>query len=229
MAENITKRNADVVFCIDGTGSMVPVIENVKEGAVRFHQDLINALVDIGSDIDSVRVRVIVFRDYEDDGKDSMVESPFFELPLDNDLFRSWLDGITASGGGDAPENGLESLYYAFKSDWNVGAKDRQVTVLFTDADALPLKSRASSPDYPEDMVDLDGLINVWNCAVQDPSIKLQKRNKRLVIVAPKGTFYEELAGMLPGSIFKAVESGRGLNDVDFNEIVKLVAASVGR
>ena len=34
-----------------------------------------------------------------------------------------------------------------------------------------------------------------------------------------EGTFYEELAGMLPGSIFKAVESGRGLNDVDFNEI----------
>ena len=46
MADNFfgTKRNIDVVFCIDGTGSMAPCIESVKSNARRFHLEFVSAI-----------------------------------------------------------------------------------------------------------------------------------------------------------------------------------------
>lgn len=228
MADNIfgTKRNIDVVFCIDGTGSMGPCIENVKSNARRFHQEFVAAMTDLGSDIDSMRVKVIVFRDYHDDGEKSMCESSFFELPADSAEFEKYLSDISAYGGGDGPENGLEALYYAMKSDFTTGAKDRQVIVLFSDADALALKARSSEPNYPKDMVDEAGFIETWSCLVQDKGFKLREKNKRLVIFAPDGTKYKELKGKLNRSIFEPVDMAHGLGDIDFKDIIKIIAAS---
>lgn len=228
MADNIfgTKRNIDVVFCIDGTGSMAPCIEAVKGNARRFHQEFVAAMTDLGSDIDSMRVKVIVFRDYHDDGDDAMRESPFYELPADSADFEKYLSDVSAFGGGDGPENGLEALYYAMKSDFTTGSKDRQVIALFTDAEALDLHERASEPGYPSDMVDEAGLIETWSCLSQDKACKLRERNKRLVIFAPDGTKYKELKAKLNRSIFKPVDMAHGLGDIDFKEIISVIAAS---
>ncbi len=228
MTDNIfgTKRNIDVVFCIDGTGSMAPCIESVKSNARRFHLEFVSAMTDLGSDIDSMRVKVIVFRDYHDDGEQAMVESPFFELPTDTADFEKYLADITANGGGDGPENGLEALYYAMKSDFTTAAKDRQVIVLFTDAEALDLKARAGDAGYPKDMVDEAGLIEMWACMAQDPGFKLRERNKRLVMFAPDGTKYKELKSKLNRSVFEPVNMADGLGDIDFKDIIKIIAAS---
>ena len=192
-----TKRNIDVVFCIDGTGSMAPCIENVKANARRFHMEFVNEMTTtMNSEIDSMRVKVIVFRDYKDDGAQAMVESRFFEMPDDQAEFDDFLAGVSAVGGGDNPENGLEALYLAMKSDFTTQPKDRQLIVLFTDADALPLKDpqRTSSPYYPTDMVDMAGFENTWMCISQDSSFKLRDALKRMVVFAPDGTAYSELA-----------------------------------
>lgn len=228
MAENIfgTKRNIDVVFCIDGTGSMAPCIESVKNNARRFYLDFAAAMTDLGSEIDSMRVKVIVFRDYHDDGDESMVESSFFELPADNAEFEKYLSDISANGGGDGPENGLEALYYAMHSDFTTGSKDRQVIVLFTDAEALELKQRAGEANYPADMVDEAGLIETWSCLVQEKGFKLREKNKRLVLFAPDGTKYKTLKSKLNRSIFEPVDMAHGLGDIDFKEIIKIIAAS---
>ena len=228
MADNIfgTKRNIDVVFCIDGTGSMAPCIESVKSNARRFHLEFVSAMTDLGSEIDSMRVKVIVFRDYHDDGEQAMVQSPFFELPTDTAVFEKFLADISANGGGDGPENGLEAMYYAMKSDFTTGAKDRQVIVLFTDAEALDLKQRASEAGYPADMVDEAGLIEMWACMAQDSSFKLRERNKRLVMFAPDGTKYKALKSKLNRSVFEPVNMADGLGDIDFKEIIKIIAAS---
>ncbi len=228
MADNIfgTKRNIDVVFCIDGTGSMAPCIESVKSNARRFHLEFVSAMTDLGSEIDSMRVKVIVFRDYQCDGKNSMVESPFYELPTDNADFEKFLTDISACGGGDGPENGLEALYYAMKSDFTTGSKDRQVIVLFTDAEALALKERAGSAGYPADMVDEAGFMEMWACTAQDASFKLRDRNKRLVMFAPNGTKYQDLKSKLDRSVFAPVNMADGLGDIDFKEIIKIIAAS---
>lgn len=221
-----TKRNVDVVFCIDGTGSMAPCIKSVKGNARRFHLELVSALTDLHSEIDSMRVKVIVFRDYHDDGKEAMEISPFFELPADAADFEKYLANISAHGGGDVSENGLEALYYAMKSDFTTGVKDRQVIVLFTDADALELKQRAGEAGYPEDMVDDKGLVAMWLNASQDKNLKLREANKRLVLFAPKGTKYEEMNNRLNRSVFAPVNMSKGLGDIDFNDIIKIIAAS---
>jgi len=221
-----TKRNIDVVFCIDGTGSMSSCIESVKSNARRFHMEFANAMTDLGSEIDSMRIRVVVFRDYKDEGKEAVTASDFFELPMDEPDFASYMSGVTAFGGGDYPENGLEALYEAMNSDFTTGAKDRQVIVMFTDAEALALKERAGCEGYPADMVDEDGLITAWACASQEKALKLREKNKRLVIFAPAGSKYEELSKKLNRSIFEPVDMGAGLKDIDFKEIIKIIAAS---
>lgn len=230
MADNSigTKRNIDVVFCIDGTGSMAPCIEKVKANARRFHLEFVSAMTDLGSEIDSMRVKIIVFRDYHDEHEQAIVESPFFELPTDMADFEKYLANISASGGGDEPENGLEALYYAMKSDFTTAAKDRQVIVLFTDAEALDLKQRADEAGYPADMVDEAGLVEMWACAAQDPGFKLRERNKRLVMFAPEGTKYKALKAKLNRSIFEPVNMRDGLGDIDFKDIIKIIAASAG-
>lgn len=230
MASNIfgTKRNIDMVFCIDGTGSMIPCIDSVKENARKLHLEFASAMTDLGSEIDSMRIKIIVFRDYKDGPDMAIQESPFYELPSDQAEFESFLSGISACGGDDAPENGLEALYYAMKSDFTTGAKDRQVIVLFTDADALALGERSSLSGYPLDMVDEDGLVSLWtnSGASQDSSIKLREKIKRMVIFAPSGTKYEELKGKLNRSIFSPVDDHAGLADISFDVIIKQLAAS---
>ena len=227
-ANNIfgTKRNIDVVFCIDGTGSMAPCIESVKANARRFYSEFVKGMTDRGSEIDSMRVKVIIFRDYQDPIGNAMHISPFYELPSDDADFAEFLAGVSASGGGDAEENGLEALYFAMKSDFTTGAKDRQVIALFTDADALELGARSSEPGYPVDMVDMKGLGDLWACVSQDSSLKLREKNKRLVLFAPAGTVYEELKKTLNRSVFEPVKMEDGLGEIDFTAIIDIVVAS---
>ena len=184
-----------------------------------------------GSEVTSLRIKTITFRDYKDDGDQAMVETTFRELPTDVTDFENDLASIYATGGGDIPENGLEALHLAFCSKFNTnGMKDRQVIVLFTDADALPLKDpeRVTNPIYPEDMVDEAGLIDEWIMASQEHAqkIKLNRKAKRLVVYAPKGSKYEAIASSLPGSNFVPVELSSGLVEFDFSDVIKIIAAS---
>ena len=224
------ERNVDLVFCIDGTGSMYDCIDTVKTNAKRFYQDVANAVLENNSTISSLRIKLITFRDYGCD-TDAMVETEFFELPADQDLFEEALNRIDPHGGGDGPENGFEALYYAMKSDFYTGNKDRQVIVLFTDAEALDLRARLGQGSYPADMVDMNGLQTYWACmgTEADPngSGKLRERCKRMILFAPAGTKYEELSKVLNRVIFQPVTMNAGLDGVSFDSIVRIIAASV--
>ena len=219
------KRNIDIVFCIDGTGSMSPCINNVKDNAKRFYADFVRAMTNNGSEIDLMRIKVIVFRDYKSDGANSMVESPFFELPDEEAEFSNYLDGIRASGGCNEDANGLEALYLAMKSDFTTGPKDRQIIVLFADTTAIPLRKRGNCAGYPKGMVDENGLLETWMC-MQGRTTKLRERCKRLVMFAPTGTCYESMKQTYNRSIFTPVQIHRGLDDISFDDIIKIVAAS---
>ena len=54
----------DIVFCIDVTGSMTPIIDQVKANALRFYDDVQSNLTAKGKNVDQLRVRVIGFRDF---------------------------------------------------------------------------------------------------------------------------------------------------------------------
>ena len=221
-----TNRNIDIVFCIDGTGSMTPCLESVKRNALHFQTLFAEEMTKRNTDIDSMRVKVIVFIDYHDDKEEAMQMSRFYELPTDMEEFKSLMDSIVAGGGGDSPENGLEALYFAMKSDFTTGPKDRQIIVLFSDADALPLLERKEEFVYPMDMVDEEGLTNLWACITQDSSIKLRDKNKRLLLFAPDDSKYKELASKFERCIFEPVNMAEGLGDIDFSDIISLIAAS---
>ena len=218
-----TERNVDIVFCIDGTGSMDGCIENVKNHATRFRADFVKALTDMGSDVASLRVKVIVFRDYESEGANAVLESSFFELTdgLDEPEFAAYMVGVQPEGGGDIPENGLEALYRAMLSDFTCEPKDRQVIVLFTDADALPLGARKGAPGYPADMVDDAKFFETWMCSRQDITLSLKNKNKRMDLFAPAGTKYFERC------YHTAVNRANGLKELDFKKIIKIIAASM--
>ena len=217
------KRNVDIVFCIDGTGSMVPFFEKFRKNIDEFVNALVIAYVEARTTIKQFRYKFIIFRDYEYD-EDAMQISRFYNLDNDKRAIKDFLDTIYPSGGGDGPENGLEALYYAFNSDFVHDKFDRQIVCLFTDNDALPLNGRKDSTGYPKEMAkDLKELKNMW-LYPDEENHKLRERNKRLVILAPKGTIYHELH--LNKSTVIEVEKNNGLDEVDLEEIAKACVKS---
>lgn len=227
--------NLDIVFCVDGTGSMTSriesIIESIKGIVHRLPLDL--AFESLESSIkkyvpplkrplnrnrkenvevfhcemfEYVRAKIIVFRDYRFDGENAMCISPFFKLPEETDEFERCLDGISAEGGGDSnAENGLEALYYAMKSDFNVGPKDRQCIVLFTDADAYEPRICADAPNYPQEMMSEYELVNIWNGAVHNEAFRLRKRHC-LVMLAPTNTKYKQLSSIMDRTHFIPID-----------------------
>ena len=69
------KYAVDIVFCIDVTGSMTPILDQVKDNALRFYDDVQKNLTDKGKNVDELRVQVIAFRDLKADGAAALQES----------------------------------------------------------------------------------------------------------------------------------------------------------
>ena len=66
-------------MCIDATGSMSLIIEEVKNNAMSFHQKFIDAMDENDKEVSQPRVKIIVFWDYICDSK-PVVESEFFRF-----------------------------------------------------------------------------------------------------------------------------------------------------
>ena len=216
MADNAIRksRKVDVIFCIDGTGSMSPCFEHIKKRIKSFPYGILQEMdTMLCSKVEELNFKVITFRNYAADGDQAMVQSEWFSLMMgDREKFESYLDGINAEGGGlSQEENGLEALYYAITADWrSTGKNDRQIILLITDSDAFALRGsgRVELPDYPAEMVDMDGLIDLWmgTCPsyMSQDALKLKQRNKHLYLMAPTGTKYEEIADKMNHARFMA-------------------------
>lgn len=204
------EKNVDLVFCIDATSGMENFFNVLKD---HINMDFVEYLCDTAlshrTAIGSLRIKLVVFRDYLDNNP--MYITRFFELPSEIDELEKEIKALESYGGSDEPENGLEALYYAFTSEWNNKDAARHITVLFTDADALDLNERKDCQSYPTDMVDQEGLLSIWN--------KLDNKAKRLIVYAPSRSRYEAFVDNTNRSIFYPVEKDNGLNDLDFEDI----------
>jgi len=218
------KYAVDIVFCIDSTGSMGPIIDTVKAGALRFHHDLAGVMSEKNKVIDSLRVKVICFRDYWADGSGALVESAFFTLPDEKDRFSTFVKSVHAEGGGDEPENGLEALALAIRSDWSrAGDKRRQLVVVWTDAPAHPLEKPGKPTGYPSGLpANLDELTDMW-----EGQSYVSKTGKRLILHSPDADPWTPIANHWENTVHYASRAGQGMAEVTYNEILNAIANSV--
>lgn len=215
----------DIVFCIDVTGSMTPIIDAVKANAVGFYQDVQNNLTAKGKNVDQLRVRVIAFRDFNADPDGALQESSFFALPAEQDVFSAFVSGLVAEGGGDAPESGLEALALAINSPWtSEGDRRRQVIVVWTDQPAHPLNFAVLPPDLASSVpTSFSDLTDLW----EDPQGPVGSSSKRLILFAPDGPGWSDISASWENVVHHPSQAGGGLSDVDYGTIVDSIGNSV--
>ncbi len=216
----------DVVMCIDCTGSMHGILNTVKKNALKFYDDLKEACLKKNKNITQFRVKVIEFRDYNADQEKGMNETEFFMLPDEMVKFNDFVSGLVADGGGDEPENGLEAVSLAIKSDWTGGGdRRRHIIIVWTDASAHPLESDLTKNEYyPEDMpADFDEFYDLW----QDPDLSLMSENeKRLLIFAPDVYPWTDMEPF-DLAIHHPAKAGQGLTDYDYETILHSIVESI--
>jgi hypothetical protein len=219
------KYAVDIVLCIDATGSMSPIIDKVKDTALRFHDDLTSVMNEKGKVIDVLRIKAISFKDYWADGPKAMSESQFFPLPEEREGFSRFVKEIVADGGGDEPESGLEAVAFAIRSGWSTaGDRRRQLVVVWTDASAHRLDKSPKPAGYPSDLPkNLDELTDLW----EGQSSPLSKTGKRLIIYAPDADPWTHMANNWENAIHYASKAGDGLAEVTYKEILNAIANSV--
>ncbi|MBO4667683.1 MAG: VWA domain-containing protein [Bacilli bacterium] len=214
--------NVDIVMCIDATGSMGPIINDVKRNALSFYQKFVDEMNAKGKSVQQLRIKVIVFRDYGVDSE-PMVESKFFLLDDEKEEFANFVNKIEASGGGDAPENSLEALALAMKSDWvRTGAVRRHVIMLYTDNTALALGERRDAPSYPKDMpASMADLRDIWDG--QD----MERRAKRLLLFAPDVEPWSTDMFDWENCFLTASQAGAGCDDTDIEQCIHILVNSI--
>ncbi len=219
--------NVDMAFCIDVTGSMDTIIEIVQKNALNFYQDVKSYMEQMGKHIDALRVRIIAFRDYFADGADAMMVTKFFSLPQDADKLKASVESLVAKGGGDEPEDGLEALAYAIKSDWcTQSMKKRHVIVLWTDDDAHALGYGKGSSYYPKGMAGDMRELTAWWGNKTDPGYMNQEA-KRLVLFAPDKPAWTQISGSWDNVLHYPSEAGKGLVDVDYEKILAAISKTI--
>ena len=215
----------DIVFCVDVTGSMTPILDAVKANALRFYGDVQSNLVNKGKNVDELRVRVVAFRDFAADGDAAMQESPFFALPADQENFSGFVNGLVPEGGGDAPESGLEAVSLAMSSPWTTrGDRRRQVIVVWTDQPAQPLSPEVLPPAYRDRVPrDFSALTDAW----EDAQGTLGSSSKRLILFAPDGPGWSDISSVWENVVHHPSQAGGGLSDVDYGTIIDSIGNSV--
>jgi hypothetical protein len=216
--------HVDLALCIDATGSMRDVIERVKENALTFHSQLKSECEKQGKHVDVFRVRVLAYRDYYDTKAPAMSTSDFFTLPTQQNEFKAFVNTISADGGGDEPENGLEAVALALQSNWTTGGnKRRHVVVVWTDATAHPLEKSGKPTNYPSNMpADFHVLTDSWT------NEQIRSRSaKRLVLFAPDATPWTEISTHWDNVAHMPTKAGEGMADEEFNTILDLIVRSI--
>jgi len=223
---------ADIIFCIDVTGSMQPCIDALKANMVNF----VNALHS-AANVD-YRLKLVAYRDIHDtqvlDDGTRACDQPWFITPFMNDPneFSKCLnhDDVQAFGGGDDPESTLDALYIAITTkDWRPSGTHRSI-VLFTDDDSHP-KLHTKTYNRPGPAGDVGRV----NQAFQTMP------HAMLFMVVPRFRIYEQLEQAMVDADRKIIakyvpyHNGDpnspyyGLSNVDWNAFLKMLGETVSK
>ena len=138
-----TKGVADIVFLIDVSGSMAPVIDALRRNIEVFVDSLSGGDANNAAPVKDWRGKVVGYRDAEHD-RDWFQDHPFVR---DAVALKAQLANLRAEGGGDEPESLLDALYKLATMEatpkgaqsedagkWRYRSDAARVVVVFTDA-----------------------------------------------------------------------------------------------
>lgn len=221
--------NVDMVFCIDATESMGGMIETVKTNALHFYNDVVDEMKKKGKIINQLRIRIVAFRDYLADGDSAMLVTDFFDLPRDSSVFESCVHSIMPMGGGDEPEDGLEALAYAMKSDWNeAGIKKRHVIVVWSDAATHEIGYGKNSSSYPANMArSFPELSSWWGDRGSGQAAVMNQSAKRLLLFTPDSRYWSSISDNWDNVIHCPSVAGNGLNELDYHQIIDAISNTI--
>lgn len=224
-SQGMSEYCVDIVMCIDATGSMAPILDEVKRNALSLYSLFLDGMEMGNKTVDAMRVKVIAFRDYICDAE-PMVESKFFVLPNESVQLKAFLDKIEASGGGDTPECAFEAISIALKSDWTTeGSKRRHVIAIFTDAPALPLQERADCLNYPRNIPKtMKEFSSWWEGTSQDFLGTYQKKAGRLVAFVPNDETWTQFESW--NRFVSVYTGGKGCGNLDMATIIDTIVGS---
>lgn len=218
--------HVDMVFCIDSTGSMRHVLDFVKQNALSLYQDIVGAMERKRKVISRLRIRVIAFRDYIADGEQAMTASEFYVLPEQASQFSDCVNGLTAEGGGDIPEDGLEALAYAIRSDWaREGVKKRHIIVVWSDAPTHELGHGRIAPWYPEGMAENFEELSLW---WEDEQLggSMDESAKRLLMFAPDAPEWNRISAEWSQVVHVQTVS-EGLAELEYQQVIDAVCNTI--
>ncbi|MCD8095723.1 MAG: hypothetical protein LUE12_06295 [Ruminococcus sp.] len=250
--DEITKMDVDVIFVLDVTSSMSPIIEKCKKLIREFDEYLLGKIIEMnGRYCRVIRAKLITFRDFYVEKNDYALYSSDFFILVENNFSNedgkkgliSELNKLKAVGGGDAPESALEALSIAMKSDWTlpeIDVKNRYIIILFTDADAHPLEKINEClyiPDgYPEDDVpkSLEELMDAFESDKKtrsgfcfgDSEGLYSPSSRRLVLFCPKNNTWKKWAEVSTANV-TYIENDNGGKEITEEKIAKEFFASI--
>ena len=219
--------NVDVCLCIDKTASMRPIMDVVKTNALNLYRDVLDSLEKKQKHVGSFRIRVIWFGDYIADSTPILV-SDFLKMPDDLAKYEQFVKSVNPNGGGDAPEDGLEALTYAIRSDWvKTGWKKRHIIALFTDAPAHELGYSKEAATYPKHGMpdDFGQLSEMWGNG-KFPG-EMDNKAKRLLLFAPDTSFWHTIKECWNNAVLAPAEEANGLQDITYQYMINTIVNSV--
>jgi len=220
------KFTIDIVYCLDATGSMETYFPSIKNSIEKFYFDYQNKMKEKGKLVDSLRIKVIAYRDVFSDGDSAFLISDFYKMPEQLEQLKIFLNSIFTFGGGDKAESGLEALDIAICSDWNkTGDRQRQIIIVYTDSAAHKLEEIENFRpiNYPKYISkNFDELTDKWENGfyVKNPS-------KRIILYSPDTYPWSEISNNWSNSVQYSSLAGKDLSESDYNEILNLISSSV--
>ena len=230
-----TKGVADVVFLIDVSGSMAPIIDALRKNIEAFIDSLNTGDANNAAPVRDWRGKVVGYRDIEfahAEGIEWFESHPFVR---DAAALKAQLASLRAEGGGDEPESLLDALYKVATMEaspkgaqtqepdkWRYRSDAARVVVVFTDA---PFKETMSIQEAK-------------GGALQDVANVVMANRIILSLFAPNFEGYDRLS-QIDKSEWEVVEYD-GLNPqqalqkftgdpANFRTTLKQLAASVSR
>ena len=230
-----TKGVADVVFLIDVSGSMAPIIDALRKNIEAFVDSLSAGGANNAAPVRDWRGKVVGYRDIEaasSEGIEWIEDHPFVR---DTAALKAQLASLKAQGGGDEPESLLDALYKVATTEatpkgsqsedpnkWRYRSDAARVVVVFTDAS---FKETLSIPEAK-------------GGSLQDVANVVMANRIILSLFAPNFEGYDRLS-QIDKSEWEVVEY-EGLNaqealqkftgdPANFRTTLKQLAASVSR